>query len=106
MLNHLYISNFALIESLEIDFSKGMSIITGETGAGKSILLGALGLVLGVASKVFEVQVDARIEEVTGLLDGLLTEEKMIKMNYEVDENKRDPKEVAIEFLKSEGIIE
>lgn len=47
MLNHLYISNFALIESLEIDFSKGMSIITGETGAGKSILLGALGLVLG-----------------------------------------------------------
>ncbi|UYW02155.1 DNA repair protein RecN [Flavobacterium agricola] len=47
MLNHLYISNFALIESLEMEFSKGMSIITGETGAGKSILLGALGLVLG-----------------------------------------------------------
>nr|WP_317630628.1 DNA repair protein RecN [uncultured Flavobacterium sp.] len=47
MLNHLSISNFALIESLEMDFSKGMSIITGETGAGKSILLGALALVLG-----------------------------------------------------------
>jgi len=47
MLNHLYISNYALIESLEMNFSKGMSIITGETGAGKSILLGALGLVLG-----------------------------------------------------------
>lgn len=47
MLTHLSISNFALIESLEMDFSKGMSIITGETGAGKSILLGALGLVLG-----------------------------------------------------------
>ncbi|MGN0026531.1 MAG: glycine betaine ABC transporter substrate-binding protein, partial [Clostridium sp.] len=45
------------------------------------------------------------LEEVIGLLDGLITEEKMIKMNYEVDENKRDPKEVAIEFLKSEGLI-
>lgn len=47
MLTHLSIKNFALIESLEIDFSKGFQIITGETGAGKSILLGALGLVLG-----------------------------------------------------------
>lgn len=47
MLNHLSIRNFALIERLDIDFNKGMSIITGETGAGKSIILGALGLVLG-----------------------------------------------------------
>ncbi|MFY8187207.1 MAG: DNA repair protein RecN [Flavobacterium sp.] len=47
MLTHLSIKNFALIESLEIDFSNGFQIITGETGAGKSILLGALGLVLG-----------------------------------------------------------
>ena len=45
------------------------------------------------------------LEEVIGLLDGLITEEKMIKMNYEVDENKRDPKDVAIEFLKAEGLI-
>jgi len=47
MLASLSIKNFALIEKLSIDFSKGFSIITGETGAGKSILLGALGLVLG-----------------------------------------------------------
>lgn len=47
MLTSLTIKNFALIEKLTIDFSKGFSIITGETGAGKSILLGALGLVLG-----------------------------------------------------------
>ena len=47
MLASLSISNFALIDKLEIDFSDGFSIITGETGAGKSILLGALGLVLG-----------------------------------------------------------
>jgi DNA repair protein RecN (Recombination protein N) len=47
MLTSLSITNFALIEKLDINFSNGFSIITGETGAGKSILLGALGLVLG-----------------------------------------------------------
>ncbi len=47
MLASLSINNFALIEKLNIDFSNKFSIITGETGAGKSILLGALGLVLG-----------------------------------------------------------
>lgn len=47
MLTSLSINNFALIDKLAIDFSDGFSIITGETGAGKSILLGALGLVLG-----------------------------------------------------------
>ncbi|AWI26963.1 DNA repair protein RecN [Flavobacterium pallidum] len=47
MLVSLSIRNFALIEKLSIDFSGGFSVITGETGAGKSILLGALGLVLG-----------------------------------------------------------
>lgn len=47
MLVSLSIKNYALIEELSIDFQSGLSIITGETGAGKSILLGALGLVLG-----------------------------------------------------------
>ncbi|WP_410880373.1 DNA repair protein RecN [Myroides sp. DW712] len=47
MLTSLSIKNFALIDHLEIDFFKGFSIITGETGAGKSIVLGALGLLQG-----------------------------------------------------------
>jgi DNA repair protein RecN (Recombination protein N) len=47
MITSLAIKNYALIEKLSIDFAKGFSIITGETGAGKSIILGALGLVLG-----------------------------------------------------------
>lgn len=47
MITSLSIKNYALIEKLTIDFSKGFSTITGETGAGKSIILGALGLVLG-----------------------------------------------------------
>lgn len=47
MLTHLLISNYALIENLEIDFKEGLTIITGETGAGKSIIMGALSLILG-----------------------------------------------------------
>jgi len=47
MLTHLSISNFAITESLEIDLNAGMTVLTGETGAGKSIMLDALGLTLG-----------------------------------------------------------
>ncbi len=47
MLNRLFIKNYALIENLDILFDAGLNIITGETGAGKSIMMGALGLILG-----------------------------------------------------------
>ncbi|MBT3531381.1 MAG: DNA repair protein RecN [Gammaproteobacteria bacterium] len=47
MLSQLSIKNYATVDALEIDFQAGMSVITGETGAGKSIMLGALGLTLG-----------------------------------------------------------
>lgn len=47
MLKHLYIKNFTLIDTLDIDFNEGFSVITGETGAGKSIILGAINLLLG-----------------------------------------------------------
>lgn len=47
MLKHLSVQNYALIDQLEVDLSEGLTIITGETGAGKSILLGALGLIAG-----------------------------------------------------------
>ncbi|MDO4931620.1 MAG: DNA repair protein RecN [Prevotellaceae bacterium] len=47
MLRHLYIKNYALIDVLDIDFEPGFSVITGETGAGKSIILGAIALLLG-----------------------------------------------------------
>lgn len=52
MLKSLFVSNYALIDQVEIDFENGFSVITGETGAGKSIILGALSLVLGQRSDV------------------------------------------------------
>ena len=47
MLKHLYIKNFTLIDELDIELHEGFSVITGETGAGKSIILGAIALLLG-----------------------------------------------------------
>ena len=47
MLQKLSIYNYAIIDNLEIEFSEKLNIITGETGAGKSIIVGALGLILG-----------------------------------------------------------
>ena len=47
MLNSLHIENYVLIKKLDLNFESGFSVITGQTGAGKSILLGALNLVLG-----------------------------------------------------------
>ncbi|MGI9229788.1 MAG: DNA repair protein RecN [Gammaproteobacteria bacterium] len=64
MLRHLQISNLAVIERLELDFRNGMTVLTGETGAGKSILIDALGLVLGNRADTSVVRTDARRTEV------------------------------------------
>lgn len=56
MLTHLTIRNYALIESLDMDFFSGLSTITGETGAGKSIILGALGLIQGERADTTAIQ--------------------------------------------------
>mgnify|MGYP003341066791 FL=1 len=50
MITHLNIKNYALIKDLDIEFHDGFTSITGETGAGKSILLGAIGLIMGERS--------------------------------------------------------
>ena len=60
MLTHLYIKNYALIDELDIDLHPGFSVITGETGAGKSIILGAIGLLLGQRADVRDIQQGAR----------------------------------------------
>jgi DNA repair protein RecN (Recombination protein N) len=59
MLKSLHISNYALITELSIDFESGLSVITGETGAGKSIILGALSLILGQRADTKSIKTDA-----------------------------------------------
>jgi DNA repair protein RecN (Recombination protein N) len=59
MLKSLYIQNYALISELKIDFNSGFSVITGETGAGKSIILGALSLILGQRADNKTIKIDA-----------------------------------------------
>ncbi len=72
MLSRLSIKNYALIDSLDISFDGGLNILTGETGAGKSIILGALGLILGqrAESKYFFNQQKKCIIEGFFLIDG------------------------------------
>ena len=64
MLTRLSVRNLAIVESADVEFDAGLNVITGETGAGKSVLMGALGLVLGAradASTVRDGAKEARI---------------------------------------------
>ena len=73
MLEHLEIRNFALIENLCVDFSAGFNVITGETGSGKSIILGALGLLMGEKADTSAVRNGAEeivIDAVVSVPDG------------------------------------
>ena len=69
MLKRLVISNYALIDNLEISLIGGLTIITGETGAGKSIILGALTLLLGERADVRSVRNSDKKTVVEGVFD-------------------------------------
>ena len=68
MLEELHIRNYALIDTLSIRFDKGLTILSGETGAGKSILVGALGMVLGAKVTVDVIRTGAEEAEVTAII--------------------------------------
>ena len=65
MLTHLHIKHFAIIDASELELTSGMSALTGETGAGKSILLDALGLVLGARASIDSIQEGAKRADIT-----------------------------------------
>lgn len=69
MLRNLHIQNYALIESLDLNFAQGFSVITGETGAGKSILLGAIGLLTGQRAETAAIRAGATKCIVEGTFD-------------------------------------
>lgn len=77
MLKHLYLKNYALFVETRIDFPAGLNVLTGETGAGKSLLIGALGLVMGkrADSSVFMHEEKCVIEATFGQLSGRLRAE-------------------------------
>src|SRR5688500_4506804 len=69
MLKTLYVKNFALIDEVQLELAPGLNILTGETGAGKSILLGALGLILGERASTDLVRQGADKAIVEGIFD-------------------------------------
>ena len=69
MLKHLTINNYVLIEALDIDLQPGFSVMTGETGAGKSIILGALGLLMGQRADTGSIMPGAAKCTVEGIFD-------------------------------------
>ena len=69
MLQRLYIRDFALIEELEVEFDSGLNIVTGETGAGKSIVVGALKLILGDRASMDVVRAGQKKAVVEGFFD-------------------------------------
>jgi len=74
MLRTLYVRDYALIEELDVEFGSGLNVITGETGAGKSILIGALNMILGERANTDVVRQDAKKAIVEGIFDDADTE--------------------------------
>jgi len=93
MIKSLFINNFALIDELEVNFGKGLNILTGETGAGKSILIDAIDLVFGARSSKEQIK--------TG------TNKALIELNVELSDNfpKNLLKENGIELEESNILI-
>lgn len=69
MLKRIYIENFALVEKLEIEFGAGMNVLTGETGAGKSIIVGAIAQLLGERAEKEDVRSGAKTAIIEGVFD-------------------------------------
>lgn len=69
MLTYLNVSDFALIENLEVDFHPGLNVLTGETGAGKTVLIGAIGLLLGDRADSMQVRHGADVARFSAIFD-------------------------------------
>lgn len=98
MLNSLHIRNYALISSLQIRFDKGLTVITGETGAGKSIIMGALSLILGHradTSTLFD-QSEKCVVEAVFDVSGLHLEDFFTENNLDYQDDTIVRREIAV----------
>src|SRR2546423_7892765 len=69
MLKSINISNFAVIDRLRVDFQEGLNLLTGETGSGKSIIVDALGLILGGRSSAAQIRTGERLAVIEGAFE-------------------------------------
>lgn len=100
MLLSLSVENYALIDKLNIEFKQGLNIITGETGAGKSILLGALGLILGQRADTSSL----KNPEKNCIIEGIFEIEKMNLMSFfEENEIEYDKQAVVRRLITPSG---
>lgn len=90
MLKSLHIHNFAIIRDLELDFHTGMSVLTGETGAGKSIIIDAIGLVLGDRAELTAIRAGEERAEISLLVDLSQLENSrrwLVEHDFDTDED-------------------
>lgn len=102
MLEDLTINNFALIDSDYIEFNKGFTVLSGETGAGKSILIGALSFLLGGKADVGQIRAGKTEANVSATF--LLNEENLHSRNANVSSEEEGEASTAFEWLNNHGI--
>ena len=84
MLQNLALRDFVIVDQLELDLASGFTVLTGETGAGKSILLDALGLVLGERADSSQIREGAQRAEISALFQ--IADEQITQCNQWLDE--------------------
>ncbi len=102
MLEQLHVKNYALIDELEINFDSGFNVLSGETGAGKSILIGSLGLLLGQKGDPSIIREGADILEVSGVLR-IENQPELVSWLHERDIEPDDEALLLRRTLKSNG---
>lgn len=88
MLVNLHVKNFAIIDEIDVDFSSGLNILTGETGAGKSILIGSIGIALGarVSQEIIGKHGNSAMVEIVFQIEDEETKKKLSRLGVDPDE--------------------
>lgn len=103
MLLSLNVNNFAIIDKIEVEFDKGLNIITGETGAGKSIIIGALSLALGQRANVDNIKSGEEKIKVEAMFDVPKNNEKLISLLDDLDIDYSDNNLILVREVYENG---